>query len=414
MIWDVIVVGGGPSGMMAALSAAEAGAAVLLLEKNRMLGKKLRITGKGRCNLTNNCSIRDVMEQINGEKRFLYRALTAFSPDDVISFFEERGLPLKTERGKRVFPVSDRAADVAELLVRICREYGVQIRQRTVERLKTDNTGTIDVLTGEELIRCRRCIVCTGGLSYPMTGSTGDGYVFAKSVGHTVSPLNPSLVPLISDDPCCARLQGLSLRNVELSLFEDNRTLFKKRGEMLFTHNGISGPIVLSASARIKNGHARGCHVLIDLKPALDERTLDERILRDFAKYSNKYIQNALSDLLPHAMIPVVLEKAGLDPQIPVNMLRREQRKHLLAVLKAFPITISGLGSMDEAIVTSGGISLKEIDARSMQSKILPGLYFAGEVLDLDAFTGGYNLQIAWSTGRLAGLSAGQATFSSD
>ena len=407
MIWDVIVIGGGPAGLMAAYSAREAGAQVLLLEKNRVLGRKLRITGKGRCNVTNNSTPREVMDQVNGEKRFLYRALNAFSPADVIAFFEEHGLPLKTERGRRVFPVSDRAADVAELMKKLCLNSGVTIRQGAVTAIKADNRRVTGVLTAEKTFSCRSCIVCTGGLSYPLTGSTGDGYVFAEKAGHTVSERRPSLVPLKSDDPCCAQLQGLSLRNVELSLYEDEQIVYKQFGEMLFTHDGISGPLVLSASARLSRSDTVKRSVRIDLKPALDEQVLDARILRDFKKYANRHIQNAMFDLLPHSLIPVVLEKAGIDPELPVNTLRRDQRRSLLQVLKAFPLSISGTGSMDEAIVTSGGVRVQEIDAKTMQSKLVSGLFFAGEVLDLDAFTGGYNLQIAWSTGRLAGLSAG-------
>ena len=408
MIWDVIVIGGVPAGLMAAYSAREAGAQVLLLEKNRVLGRKLRITGKGRCNVTNNSTPREVMDQVNGEKRFLYRALNAFSPADVIAFFEEHGLPLKTERGRRVFPVSDRAADVAELMKKLCLNSGVTIRQGAVTAIKADNRRVTGVLTVEKTFSCRSCIVCTGGLSYPLTGSTGDGYVFAEKAGHTVSERRPSLVPLKSDDPCCAQLQGLSLRNVELSLYEDEQIVYKQFGEMLFPHDGISGPLVLSASARLSRSDTVKRSVRIDLKPALDEQVLDARILRDFKKYANRHIQNAMFDLLPHSLIPIVLDKAGIDPELPVNTLRRDQRRSLLQVLKAFPLSISGTGSMDEAIVTSGGVRVQEIDAKTMQSKLVSGLFFAGEVLDLDAFTGGYNLQIAWSTGRLAGLSAGE------
>ena len=408
MIWDVIVIGAGPSGMMAAYSARESGAQVLLLEKNRILGKKLRITGKGRCNITNNSTPREVMEQINGENRFLYRALNAFSPSDVITFFEAHGLPLKTERGRRVFPVSDHAADVAELLKNLCLDTGVSIQQHKAESIKAEDHCITGICTDEKLLPCRCCIVCTGGLSYPLTGSTGDGYAFAESVGHTVTERKPSLVPLTSDDPCCPQLQGLSLRNVELSLYEDDRLVFKKRGEMLFTHNGISGPLVLSSSARLSRIYNAECRACIDLKPALDEQVLDNRILRDLKKYANKHIQNALFDLLPHSLIPVVLNKAGIDPELPVNTMRREQRKSLLHVLKAFPLSITGTGTMEEAIITSGGIRVQEIDPKTMQSKRIRGLFFAGEILDLDAYTGGYNLQIAWSTGRLAGLSAGR------
>ena len=405
---DVIVIGAGPAGMMAAYTAAGQGADVLLLEKNEKTGKKLRITGKGRCNLTNNSDVREVMANIPGESRFLYSALTAFPPERVIQFFEDHGLPLKTERGKRVFPQSDRANDVANLMQKLCLESGVSILQAEAKGISLHDGTVCGVKTQNETISCKACIVCTGGLSYPLTGSTGDGYRFAKAAGHTVTPLRPSLVPLESPDSCCARLQGLSLKNVELRVYENNKLLCREQGEMLFTHFGVSGPLVLSASSRMRHFDTASYRLEIDLKPALDDKTLDLRIQRDLKKYQNKEFHNALCDLVPHAMIPELARLSEVSVPLRANEVTRETRLRLLRSLKGFPIEVSETRPYAEAIVTAGGVCTKEIDPRSMQSKLIPGLYFAGEVLDLDAYTGGFNLQIAWSTGRLAGLSAAE------
>lgn len=405
---DVIVIGAGPAGMMAAYAAAGQGAEVLLLEKNEKTGKKLRITGKGRCNLTNNSDVREVMSNIPGESRFLYSALTAFPPEQVMQFFEEHGLPLKTERGKRVFPQSDQANDVANLMQKLCRENGVSILQAEAKGISLHDGAVCGVKTQNETVSCKACIVCTGGLSYPLTGSTGDGYRFAKAAGHTVTPLRPSLVPLESPDPCCARLQGLSLKNVELRVYEDDKLLCREQGEMLFTHFGVSGPLVLSASSRMRRFDTASYRLEIDLKPALDEKTLDLRIQRDLKKYRNKEFQNALCDLVPHALIPELVRLSEAPEALRANEVTRETRLRLLHSLKAFPIEVSGTRPYAEAIVTAGGVCTKEINPRSMQSKLISGLYFAGEVLDLDAYTGGFNLQIAWSTGRLAGISAAE------
>ncbi len=407
---DVIVIGAGPAGMMAAYSAAMEGASVLLLEKNEKTGRKLRITGKGRCNLTNDSDVRGVLANIPGEGRFLYSALTAFPPQKVMEFFEEHGLPLKTERGKRVFPQSDNANDVADLMERLCRENGVTLMRQTAVGISLRDGRVQGVKTEQGTISCRACVVCTGGLSYPLTGSTGDGYRFAKSVGHTVEPLRPSLVPLESPDPCCGRLQGLSLKNVELRVFEDEKLLCREQGEMLFTHFGVSGPLVLSASSRMRCFGSAAYRLEIDLKPALDERTLDLRIQRDLKKYQNREFRNALCDLVPHALIPELVRLSEAPETLRANEVPRETRARLLHVLKAFPIAVSGTRPYSEAIVTAGGVRTREIDPRSMQSKLAAGLYFAGETLDLDAYTGGFNLQIAWSTGRLAGRSAGRKT----
>ena len=405
---DVVVIGAGPAGMMAAYAAAGQGADVLLLEKNEKTGKKLRITGKGRCNLTNNSDVREVMANIPGESRFLYSALTAFPPERVMGFFEDHGLPLKTERGKRVFPQSDQANDVANLMQRLCRESGVSILRAEAKGISLHDGAVSGVKIQDETVSCKACIVCTGGLSYPLTGSTGDGYRFAKAAGHTVTPLRPSLVPLESPDPCCARLQGLSLKNVELRVYENDRLLCREQGEMLFTHFGVSGPLVLSASSRMRHFDRAAYRLEIDLKPALDEKTLDLRIQRDLKKYQNKEFRNALCDLMPHAMIPELVRLTEAPEALRANEVTRETRLRLLRNLKAFPIEVSGTRPYAEAIVTAGGVCTKEINPRSMQSKLISGLYFAGEVLDLDAYTGGFNLQIAWSTGRLAGISAAE------
>ena len=405
---DVVVIGAGPAGMMAAYAAAGQGADVLLLEKNEKTGKKLRITGKGRCNLTNNSDVREVMANIPGESRFLYSALTAFPPERVMGFFEDHGLPLKTERGKRVFPQSDQANDVANLMQRLCRESGVSILRAEAKGISLHDGAVSGVKIQDETVSCKACIVCTGGLSYPLTGSTGDGYRFAKAAGHTVTPLRPSLVPLESPDPCCARLQGLSLKNVELRVYENDRLLCREQGEMLFTHFGVSGPLVLSASSRMRHFDRAAYRLEIDLKPALDEKTLDLRIQRDLKKYQNKEFRNALCDLMPHAMIPELVRLTEAPEALRANEVTRETRLRLLRNLKAFPIEVSGTRPYAEAIVTAGGVCSKEINPRSMQSKLISGLYFAGEVLDLDAYTGGFNLQIAWSTGRLAGISAAE------
>lgn len=407
---DVVVIGAGPAGMMAAYAAAGQGADVLLLEKNEKTGKKLRITGKGRCNLTNNSDVREVMANIPGESRFLYSALTAFPPERVMGFFEDHGLPLKTERGKRVFPQSDQANDVANLMQRLCQESGVSILRAEAKGISLHDGAVSGVKIQDETVSCKACIVCTGGLSYPLTGSTGDGYRFAKAAGHTVTPLRPSLVPLESPDPCCARLQGLSLKNVELRVYENDRLLCREQGEMLFTHFGVSGPLVLSASSRMRHFDRAAYRLEIDLKPALDEKTLDLRIQRDLKKYQNKEFRNALCDLMPHAMIPELVRLTEAPEALRANEVTRETRLRLLRNLKAFPIEVSGTRPYAEAIVTAGGVSTKEINPRSMQSKLISGLYFAGEVLDLDAYTGGFNLQIAWSTGRLAGISAAETS----
>ena len=402
---DLVVIGGGAAGMMCAYTAAERGLSVTLLDPNNQLGRKVRITGKGRCNVTNNCDIKTFMANIPGDARFLYSALNRLSPSDTIDFFESHGLPLKTERGNRVFPVSDNANDVAGLMVQLCRRSGVKVIQTTAKDIVVENGCVTAVKTQQGEIPCRAAAVCTGGLSYPLTGCKGAGLKFAKSFGHTIIPTRPSLVPLESDDDYCAQMQGFSLKNVCLSAYEDNKLIFKELGEMLFTHFGVSGPLVLSASSHMRKMGQAEYRLEIDLKPALDEKKLDARILKDFQKYSNREFRNSLGDLAGRAMIPVLVELSGIPGEMKVNNITHEQRMKLLQLFKAFPVSISGTRPIDEAIVTAGGVSTKEVNPRTMESKLVSGLYFAGEVLDLDAYTGGFNLQIAWSTGFVAGNS---------
>ena len=400
---DLVVAGGGPAGMMCAYQAAARGVKTVLLDPNDKLGRKLRITGKGRCNLTNACDVKTVMANIPGDGRFLYSALNRFSPADTMAFFESNGLPLKTERGNRVFPQSDNANDVAATMADLCRKAGVTVLKTDARQIVSENGAVTGVVTGRGMITCRAAAVCTGGLSYPLTGSTGAGYRFAERLGHTVTPCRPSLVPLESVDAYCAEMQGFSLKNVTLSAFENDRLIYKELGEMLFTHFGVSGPLVLSASAHMGKMGSAAYRLEIDLKPGLDEKKLDARLLRDFEKYANREFKNALGDLLGGKMIPVVIRLSGISEDTRVNGITREQRMKLLHVLKAFPVSVSGFRPIDEAIVTAGGVSTKEINPRTMESKLVQGLYFAGEVLDLDAYTGGFNLQIAWSTGFVAG-----------
>lgn len=395
---DVVVIGGGASGMMCSAVAAERGLDVILLEPNKILGRKLRITGKGRCNVTNNCDIKEFLTNIPGDGRFLYSALNRLSPRDTMELFEGLGLKLKTERGNRVFPVSDNANDVAGTLQRYMHRSGVRIERCSAKHILTENSAVVGVQTDEGVIDCRAAVICTGGLSYPLTGSKGAGYKMAQELGHTVTECRPSLVPLESNDEYCAQMQGFSLRNVTLSAFEDGKLIYKELGEMLFTHFGVSGPLVLSASSHMRNFGKANYTLSIDLKPALDEKKLDARLLRDFEKYANRDFANSLGDLAGKAMIPVLIELSGIPADTKVNSITREQRHALLTLFKNFPVSISGPRPIDEAIVTSGGVSTKEINPRTMESKLISGLHFAGEVMDLDAYTGGFNLQIAWST----------------
>ncbi|MGI6012804.1 MAG: NAD(P)/FAD-dependent oxidoreductase [Oscillospiraceae bacterium] len=401
---DTVVIGGGAAGMLAAAVAASKGGSVILVEPNRFLGKKLRITGKGRCNVTNNCDVKELMTNIPGNNRFLYSAFHALSPQAVMELFEELGVPLKTERGNRVFPVSNRAGDIADALERYGKRSGVSVYRDTAKQILTENGAVTGVRTENSVIPCRNVILCTGGLSYPGTGSTGDGYRMARELGHTVTPLYPSLVPLESKDDYCAEMQGFSLRNVTLSVYNSgNQLLFRELGEMLFTHFGVSGPLVLSASAHMQDFAHDSYRFAIDLKPGLDEKKLDARILRDFEKYANREFKNALNDLAGKAMIPVLVRLSGIPGETKVNSITRKQRHKLVTLFKQFPVSICGTRPIAEAIVTKGGIDLREVNPRTMQSKLIEGLYFAGEILDLSAYTGGFNLQIAWSTAYVAG-----------
>lgn len=404
----VAVIGAGAAGMMAAITAAEAGAAVTLFERNDRVGKKLRITGKGRCNVTNNCDNNEFLSNVPTNPRFLYASLSRFSTSDTIHFFESAGVPLKTERGKRVFPISDRAADIVSAMERRCRETGVDILHRRVRGLMIENGSVKGVRYGDGEEMFDAVIVCTGGRSYSMTGSDGDGYRFAAEAGHTITPLHPSLVPVVAEGKFCASLQGLSLKNVSLSikLVQSGKIVYEDFGEMLFTHYGLTGPLVLSASAHLSDITPGKYEAVIDLKPALDEKTLDARILSDFSKYQNRDLINALDDLLPQKMIVPYIGLCGIDPRKKVNSITREEREKMVRVLKGIRIKLIGFRPIEEAIVTRGGVSVKEIDPKTMQSKLVEGLYFAGEVLDVDAYTGGFNLQIAFSTATVAGTSA--------
>ena len=399
---DAVVIGGGAAGMMCSAVAAERGLDVILLEPNKILGRKLRITGKGRCNVTNNCDIREFLNNIPGDGRFLYSALNRLSPRDTMELFESLGLHLKTERGNRVFPVSDNANDVAGTLQRYMNRAGVRVIHSSAKHIITEADTVTGVETCDGVIECRAAVICTGGLSYPLTGSRGAGYKMAQELGHTVTPTRPSLVPLESDDDYCAEMQGFSLKNVTLSAYEDDKLIYKELGEMLFTHFGVSGPLVLSASSHMRRFGEAKYQLRIDLKPGLDEKKLDARLLRDFEKYANRDFANSLGDLAGKAMIPVLVRLSGIPAETKVNSITREQRHELLRLLKSFPVSVSGPRPIDEAIVTSGGVSTKEINPRTMQSKLVGGLYFAGEVMDLDAYTGGFNLQIAWSTAYVA------------
>lgn len=406
---EVLVIGGGAAGMMAAISAAELDAPVTLLEPNERLGKKLNITGKGRCNVTNNAPLEELLANIPRNGKFLYSAFSRFDGRDAMAFFEGLGVPLKTERGNRVFPVSDRAFDISAALERRLRALGVKIvRDRALSLEITD--GAVHGATGEKGdYPAGAVILATGGVSYPATGSTGDGYRMAEEAGHTVTPLRGSLVPL-RDFGIGRELQGLSLRNVGLTVFENSKKIYTDFGEMLFTHFGVSGPLILSASAHMRYFGERAYHLEIDLKPALDEQALDRRLRTDFKKYSNHDFCNALNDLLPQKLIPKIVKVSEIDPRQKVHDITREQRRGLLQILKHFPIVITGPCPVEDAIVTSGGVKVGEVNPTTMESKRVKGLYFAGELLDTDAYTGGFNLQIAWATGRAAGqAAAGQA-----
>lgn len=392
---------------MAAITAAQMGRKVLIMERNDRLGRKILITGKGRCNVTNNCSNDELMKNIPSNARFLYSAFSQFSSQDTMNFFENLGVPLKTERGNRVFPVSDKAGDIVSALERAAKDYGVVIKKLQATGLIINPDNSIGgVNCGNTPFYAESVLVATGGKSYPLTGSTGDGYTFARQAGHTVTDLIPSLVPIVTKEKYCADMMGLSLKNVTLTLVdsENGKTMFSELGEMLFTHFGISGPLALSASSHIRKMQENRYHIKIDLKPGLDEEKLDLRIQRDFSENLNKDFLNSLRKLLPAKMIPVIVKLSGIAPDTKVNQITRQQRREFVQLVKAFPLTAKCFRPIEEAIITGGGVSIKEISPKTMESKLVKGLFFAGEVLDVDAYTGGFNLQIAFSTGYAAGM----------
>ena len=399
----VVIIGGGAAGLLCAAKSALKGNDVTVIEKMPRPARKLMITGKGRCNVTNACfELGEIIENVPTNPRFLYSAFSSFMPYDTMALFEELGVPLKIERGNRVFPVSDKAVDIVDALVDYCKDSGAKIINGTAKAFELNSNAISSVILEDGThISCDAVAICTGGKSYPMTGSTGDGYILARSVGHTVTPIKPSLVPLVCSNNFIPKLQGLSLKNISIKLFEDDKKIYSDFGEMIFTHYGVSGPVILSASSHIRNMGKCKYKIEIDLKSALDEQMLDKRILRDFSEFSNKDFINSLSKLLPKKLIPVIVLLSGIEPSVKVNQISREQRLTIVKLIKGFEIDVSGFRSVEEAIVTSGGVSVKEIDPKTMRSKIIDNLYFAGEVIDVDAYTGGFNLQIAFSTANL-------------
>ena len=402
----VIVIGGGAAGMFAAIQAAKKGHQVVLLEKNEKLGKKIYITGKGRCNITNACDTEELFQNVMRNSKFLYSAFYTCSNYQVMDFFESNGLAIKTERGERVFPQSDHSSDVIVTLQRVLKQQGVEIRLYSeVKKIAMESGKVTGVfLSDGSFLEGEQVIVATGGCSYITTGSTGDGYRFAKEAGHKVTELRPALVPFETEEEWIKELQGLSLKNVSVKIEKNGKVLYDEFGEMLFTHYGVSGPLLLSASS-VVNDYAdkMPLKMAIDLKPALTEEQLDKRILRDFEENQNRQFKNAVQKLFPTKLFPVLIKLSGISPEKKVNEITREERMHFVQLIKAFPLTLSGLRDFNEAIITRGGVNVKEINPSTMESKLVKGLYFAGEVLDLDALTGGFNLQIAWSTGYLAG-----------
>lgn len=407
----VIVVGGGAAGMFAAIAAAKNGHQVTLYEKNEKLGKKIFITGKGRCNITNAADMEELFDAVVTNSKFLYSSFYGYTNQNVIDFFEDAGVPVKIERGNRVFPISDHSSDVIRALEREMKKVGVKVCLNTEVKSVEAEKGRFNkvVLKDATTQTADACIVATGGLSYRSTGSTGDGFRFAENVGHKVTQCFPSLVPMETKEPWICELQGLSLRNVEAKILDGKKELYKDFGEMLFTHFGVSGPLIISASSYVgkkfmdKNGQKKELTLEIDLKPALTEEQLDQRVLRDFEENHNRQFKNAITKLFPTKLIPVMLELGGIDPEKKVNSIEKEERKQFVHLIKHFRMTLTGLRDYPEAIITKGGVNVKEIDPGTMESKLVKGLYFAGEVLDLDALTGGFNLQIAWSTGYAAG-----------
>ena len=408
---QIIVAGGGPAGMMAAIAAAAQGSRVLLLERNEKTGKKLYITGKGRCNVTNACQTDEIFSQIVRNAKLMYSAIYTYDNFRVMDFFEQNRTPLKTERGGRVFPVSDHSSDIIRALAKAMERLGVTVRLHTRIASVVKENGMFSVTdTDGTVYDAAKVILATGGLSYPSTGSTGDGYLFAERFGHTLIPPNPSLTAMYTKESYIPKLQGLALKNVRARISDGRKVLYDDFGELLFTHFGVSGPLMLRASALVQERLQKGpLRLNIDLKPALTEEQLDKRILRDFEQAQNKQFKNTLQHLLPAKMIPVMIELSGIEPEKKVNEITKEERRHLTEQLKNFPAHLTGLRDFNEAIITRGGVSVKEIHPSTMESKLVQGLYFAGELIDADALTGGFNLQIAWSSGYLAGMSAAQS-----
>lgn len=408
---DLIVVGGGPAGLMAAGRAAELGCRVCLVEKNEKPGKKLLITGKGRCNVTNDCTRDQMIAAVPGNGRFLYGAVSAFGPQDTMRFFEESGLPLKVERGNRVFPVSDRASDVLETLLRYCRQNHVDfVRGRAVKlRLEQGEIAGVELEDGR-FLSSKQVLLACGGASYPATGSNGEGYALAKQAGHRILPLKPSLVPLVVRGTECRDMMGLSLRNIAISVWDTKirKEIYSDFGELLFTHFGLSGPVVLSASSHMRDMSPGRYEIRINLKPALRPEQLDARLQRDFLKNQNRDFFNSLGELLPRKLIPVAVCRSGIPGTQKCNSITREQRRAFGELIQAFSFTVDGFRPIEEAIVTSGGVCVKEVHPGTLESKKISGLYFAGEMLDVDAYTGGFNLQIAFSTGRAAAAAAAE------
>ncbi len=396
----IVVIGGGAAGLLCGAKSAEKGNDVTIIEKMNRPGRKLMITGKGRCNVTNaSFELDDLISNVPTNPRFLYSAFSNFMPYDTMALFEKLGVPLKIERGNRVFPVSDKAVDIVDALVNFANDSGAKIIHGSAKAFELEeNKIKSVVLEDKTKIECDKVCLCTGGKSYPLTGSTGDGYILAQSVGHTVTTLKPSLVPLVCSNNFISKLQGLSLKNIEVTLYENDKDIYRDFGEMIFTHYGVSGPVILSASSHIKSMGKKQYKIKIDLKPALDFHTLDKRICRDFEEFANKDFVNSLSKLLPNKLIPVIVSLSGIPASEKVNQITREQRLKLVELIKNFYVTVSDFRPIDEAIVTSGGVNVKEINPKTMQSKIIDNLYFAGEIIDVDAYTGGFNLQIAFST----------------
>ena len=405
--YDCIIIGGGAAGLMAAYTAAVRGRSVLLIERNDRVGKKLAITGKGRCNVTNNCTDEEFFANIPVGGKFLYSAYSNFNCYDCIEFFESLGVPLKTERGNRVFPDSDKAGDIVSALENACKKSGVTVVHKRVSEVLAEDGVIVGVRCGDTVYNAVSVLIATGGKSYPGTGSDGDGYKFAAALGHTVTALKPSLVPLVGEEDYCSEMTGLSLKNVAVSVKDTkkDKVIFKEQGEMLFTHFGVPGPLILSASSHIREMERGRYKILIDLKPALDLPTLDKRLQRDFSENPNRIFANSLSKLLPSKMIPVAVRLSGIAPEKQVNSVTKQERAGLVRLLKSFPVTVRDFRPVSEAIITSGGVKLSEVNPKTMESKLVQGLFWAGEVLDIDAYTGGFNLQIAFCTAVAAGKS---------